>query len=174
MDRVFVSYSWNQGEWVWDRLVPVLKAGGIEILIDRERFKAGKDILGQMDKTQDQAGQHVLCLSAEYLESTACKHEMRRAIESDPAFSKGKIIPLLLDRTPVHASSPSRSPRAGKPICGVPIEPAFDPALQASGQDRCRDRPWTHSRCRRNWRASGSGPPNHFGSTPVYDRDSDW
>jgi hypothetical protein len=97
MGSVFVSYSWKQGDWVWDRLVPVLKAGGIEVLIDRERFRAGKDILGQMDKTQDRAGQHVLCLSAEYLESTACRHEMRRAIASDRDFSKGKIIPLLLD-----------------------------------------------------------------------------
>lgn len=101
MRTVFVSYSWKQGEWVWDRLVPVLKAGGIEVLIDRDRFKAGKDILGQMDKTQDQAGQHVLCLSAEYLASTACHHEMRRAIASDPKFSKGSIIPLRLDTTPL-------------------------------------------------------------------------
>ena len=94
MGKVFVSYSWKQGGWVWDRLVPVLRAGGIEVLIDRERFKAGKDILGQMNKTQGQAGQHVLCLSAKYLVSTACQHEMRRAIASDPDFSKGKIIPL--------------------------------------------------------------------------------
>jgi hypothetical protein len=101
MARVFVSYSWKQGEWVWDRLAPVLKAGGIEILIDRERFKAGKDILGQMDKTQDQARQHVLCLSAEYLKSMACQHEMRRAIASDPDFSKGNIIPLRLDTQPL-------------------------------------------------------------------------
>jgi TIR domain len=101
MGRVFVSYSWKQGEWVWDRLVPVLKASGIEILIDRERFKAGVDIVGQMDNTQDQAMQHVLCLSAEYLASKACQHEMRRAIASDPKFSKGNIIPLQLDTTPL-------------------------------------------------------------------------
>lgn len=101
MRSVFVSYSWKEGEWVWDRLVPVLKAGGIEILIDRERFTAGKDIRGQMDKTQDQAGQHVLCLSAEYLASAACQHEMRRAIARDPKFSKGNIIPLRLDTTPL-------------------------------------------------------------------------
>ena len=116
MGTVFVSYSRQQGEWVWDRLVPVLKAGGIEVLIDRERFEAGKDILGQMDMTQDHAGQHVLCLSAKYLASTACRHEMRRAIESDPNFSKGKIIPIRLDATPIPKELAGKRLRTPKPL----------------------------------------------------------
>jgi hypothetical protein len=116
MSRVFVSYSWKQGKWVWDRLVPVLKAGGIEPLVDRERFKAGKDILGQMDKTQDQATQHVVCLSAEYLKSVACQHEMRRAIASDPDFSKGNIIPLRLDMTPLPKELTARRLTTPKPL----------------------------------------------------------
>jgi len=32
MVKVFVSYSHRQGEWVWGRLVPVLKASGAEVL----------------------------------------------------------------------------------------------------------------------------------------------
>jgi hypothetical protein len=116
MGRVFVSYSWRQGEWVWDRLVPVLKAGGIETLIDRERFTAGKDILGQMDKTQDQAGQHVLCVSGEYLNSTACQHEMRRAMASDPGFRKVKIIPLRLDAQPLPKELAGKRLATPKPL----------------------------------------------------------
>ncbi len=71
MTKVFVSYCHAQGEWVWDRLVPVLKAGGAEVLIDRERFEAGKAIFGQMDAVQDQAERQLLVLSPEYLASKA-------------------------------------------------------------------------------------------------------
>ena len=38
--KVFVSYSHAQGEWVLDRLVPCLKAGGAGVLIDVERWES--------------------------------------------------------------------------------------------------------------------------------------
>jgi hypothetical protein len=80
MDKVFISYRHHQGKWVWDRLVPCLKAAGVEILIDTEEFKAGRTVVGQMDDVQDQADKHLLVLSPDYLESDYCAHEMRRAI----------------------------------------------------------------------------------------------
>jgi hypothetical protein len=47
--RVFVSYSHQQGQWVWERLVPILRAAGCaEVLIDRERFRAGRGVKGQV------------------------------------------------------------------------------------------------------------------------------
>jgi hypothetical protein len=92
--KVFVSYSHQQGDWVWDRLVPVLKAGGAEVLIDRERFTAGRALLGQMEATQDAAEVHVLVFSPDYLASKACLHEMERAIARDPRFEKGIVVPV--------------------------------------------------------------------------------
>jgi hypothetical protein len=89
MTKVFVSYCHAQGPWVWDRLVPVLKGSGAEVLIDRERFEAGKAIIGQMDAVQDQAERQLLVLSPEYLASKPCGHEMKRAIALDPDFSRG-------------------------------------------------------------------------------------
>lgn len=93
--KVFVSYSHRQGEWVWDRLVPVLKAGGAEPLIDRERFRLGRALFDQMDALQDEADIHLLCLSEDYLASAACRHEMERAIALDPD-RKGIVIPVKL------------------------------------------------------------------------------
>jgi hypothetical protein len=71
--KVFVSYCHTQGDWVWDRLVPCLRAGGAEVSIDRERFKAGQGLLGQMDATQDAADMSVLILSPDYLASSYCR-----------------------------------------------------------------------------------------------------
>jgi hypothetical protein len=99
--KVFVSYSHAQGDWVWDRLVPCLKAGGAEVLIDRERFTAGRAVVGQMDATQDLAERQLLLLTAEYLSSSACQHEMERALARDPTFANGVIIPVRRDDAPV-------------------------------------------------------------------------
>ena len=93
-NSVFVSYSHSQIRWVCDRLVPVLRAGGAEILIDYERFEAGKGLVGQMDGIQDTADVNVLVLTQEYLESDYCIHEMERAIALDPLFENGVVIPL--------------------------------------------------------------------------------
>jgi len=97
--KVFVSYSHVQGEWVLDRLVPCLKAGGAEVMIDVERFRAGGGVYRQMDATQDQADRHVLVLSAAYLASTPCLHEMHRAIALDPKFEHHIVQPMRRDDT---------------------------------------------------------------------------
>ena len=90
--KVFVSYSHAQGEWVWNRLVPCLKAGGAEVLIDRERFEAGRSLVAQMDDLQDRADVDVLVLSPQYFESGNCMHEMELAISRDPSFAEGVVV----------------------------------------------------------------------------------
>lgn len=78
--KVFVSYSHKQSGWVWNNLVPCLRAGGAEVSIDVERFHAGKDVTAQMDAEQDTSDFNLLVLSPEYLASAMCQHEMQRAI----------------------------------------------------------------------------------------------
>jgi hypothetical protein len=95
--KVFVSYSHQQGAWVRDALVPVLRASGAEVLIDWERLRAGHGVIGEMDKTQDRADRHVLAITGDYLSSKYCVHEMDRAIRLDPGFVNGKVIPVKLD-----------------------------------------------------------------------------
>ncbi len=92
--RVFVSYSHEQQDWVLDRLVPCLKAGHVDVLIDRDRFKAGLPVVGQMDALQDQADVNLLIFSPAYLASPFCTHEMQRAIDRDPTFTRGTVIPV--------------------------------------------------------------------------------
>ncbi len=93
--KVFISYSHKLEDWVWEYVRPCLHFGGAEVLIDKERFKAGKAVIGQMDDTQDKADIHVLVFSPDYLASSHCKHEMKRAIDQDPLFQQGIVIPVL-------------------------------------------------------------------------------
>ncbi len=95
MTKIFISYNHQQGKWVWERLAPCLKAGGAEVLIDRERFEVGKAVVGQMDALQGQADKHVLVLSEDYLKSDYCRHEMDRAVDLDPDFQLGTVMPVL-------------------------------------------------------------------------------
>ena len=105
MTRVFVSYSHAQGNWVKNCLVPLLRAGRAELLIDWERFKVGTTVIGQMDAIQVQADVNILCLTEQYLASKYCIHEMRRAISQDAMFVKqldrrvkrGLVVPIRLD-----------------------------------------------------------------------------
>jgi hypothetical protein len=89
--KVFISYSHAQRDWVLRRLVPCLKAGGAEVLIDRERFEAAKALVGQMDFIQDAADASVLVFSPEYLLSAPCRHEMERAIARDLVCTRPRV-----------------------------------------------------------------------------------
>lgn len=101
---VFISYSHRQGDWVWDRLVPCLRAGGAEVLIDREQFEAARALHRQMDDVQDRAELNVLVLSPEYLASKFCKREMTRAIGRDPTFERGIVLPIMRDACALPAA----------------------------------------------------------------------
>lgn len=92
--KVFISYSHTQIDWVSERLVPCLRAGGAEVLIDYEIFKAGRRVIGQMDLTQDRADISLLLISPEYLGSEYCQHEMHRAIARHQVSSEGTLIPV--------------------------------------------------------------------------------
>ena len=78
--KVFICYSHAQEQWDIARLTPCLRAGGAEVLIDRERFAAGKSVGGQMDAEQDKADVSVLVFPPEYARSDYCLHEMDRAL----------------------------------------------------------------------------------------------
>lgn len=97
MTKVFVSFSHQQGKWVSDRLVPVLKASGVKVLIDTEGFRAGYGIESEMDRTQDQADKQVLVITDAYLQSDYCQRELKRALALDGNFDQGILIPVRLD-----------------------------------------------------------------------------
>ncbi|MCB1037886.1 MAG: toll/interleukin-1 receptor domain-containing protein, partial [Acidobacteria bacterium] len=103
--RVFVSYSHQQGDWVWDRLVPVLKAAKIGVLIDVERSKGGLALEWQIEEWQKAAEASLLVLTPDYLKSEYCLREMARALARDPSMKEepARTIPLLREACPLPA-----------------------------------------------------------------------
>jgi hypothetical protein len=53
---------------------------------------------------QDKAERHVLVLSADYLASDMCRHEMERALKRDPVFADGAVVSLRRDDAAVPAT----------------------------------------------------------------------
>ena len=88
---VFISYRHHQADFVRRDLGPVLRAAGAgEVYIDVQRFTAGKELVAQMDATQDKADCTIAVLSPDYLASPMCMHEHDRAV------AKNNIIPVVL------------------------------------------------------------------------------
>lgn len=108
--RVFVSYCHQQEVWVLSDLVPCLRAGGVQVLIDRDRFTAGKAVIGQMDGLQDSAEATLAVLSPGYMASDVCRHEFDRAVARDPTFLNGTTIPVIREACDLPAALRAANP----------------------------------------------------------------
>jgi len=96
--KIFISYRHQQSEWVRTTLYPVLSAGGADIVIDYKLFEAGEAIRRQMKAAQVKADIHLLVFTPDYFQSDYCVEEMKRAFALDPDFSKGLVLPVILER----------------------------------------------------------------------------
>ncbi len=101
MAGVFISYSHKQSKWVRQVLVPCLKAAGVEINIDYERLEAAESLNDQIIRLQQESHKQILVLSEEYYVSEVCMAEMIRAVNGDPGFRSGCIIPVKIDGSPL-------------------------------------------------------------------------
>jgi len=96
--KVFISYRHQQAELVRTVLYPVLSAGGAVVVVDYKSFTAGLAVRRQMKAAQKKADIHLLVLTPDYFQSDYCVEEMQRAFALDPGFSKGLVLPVMLER----------------------------------------------------------------------------
>ncbi len=101
--KVFISYRHQQAEWVRTTLYPVLSAGGAEVVVDYKQFAASVAVRRQMKAAQNRADVQLLVLTPDYFQSNYCLEEMKRAFALDPDFSKGVVLPVLLERCELPA-----------------------------------------------------------------------
>lgn len=95
MAHTFLSYSHAQWDWVHDALAPLLRASGVSVAMDSDRFRAGELLPAQMRKEIAEASTVVLVFSKEYLQSANCQFEMHEAFSRRHEDSTLQVVGVL-------------------------------------------------------------------------------
>lgn len=92
---VFISYSHNDQTWVWEWLIPRLKAAGLRVCTDRESFEIGVPSLINMEQAVAASRHTLLVLTPAYLASEWTMYEQILAQTQDPSGLRRRTIPVL-------------------------------------------------------------------------------
>ncbi len=95
---VFISYSDREGEWVWNWLVPRLRAASLRICIDRESFDIGVPSLTNMERAVEQSRKTLLVLTPNWVESEWTNFEALLMQTDDPIGLQRRMLPLMLQQ----------------------------------------------------------------------------
>ena len=96
MFDVFLSHNRRQKPWVRE-FAQVLKAAGLKIFFDEESISPGEDIVRALESALENSKRVVFVITPSSLESDWVALETASAIYSDPAASKGKLVPVMLE-----------------------------------------------------------------------------
>jgi len=93
---VFISYSHNDKDWVYQRLLPSLEAAGLKVCIDFRDFEPGLPSLINMENAVERSRKTLIVLTPAWVESEWTAFESLLIQTDDPAARQRRIIPLLL------------------------------------------------------------------------------
>lgn len=93
---VFISYSHDDGTWVWDELLPRLEGEGLKVCIDDRDFEIGVPILSNIEQAVDNSRHTLIVLTPAWVESAWTEFESLLAGAADPAGRRRKLFPLKL------------------------------------------------------------------------------
>ena len=66
---IFISYSHQDADWVWQKLLPRLEGAGLRVCIDTRDFEIGTPSLVNMESAVDRSRHTLLVLTAAWVES---------------------------------------------------------------------------------------------------------
>jgi tetratricopeptide (TPR) repeat protein len=92
---VFVSYSHADRAWVWQWLMPRLKAAGLAVCTDHESFDIGVPVLVNMENAVATSRHTILVLTPAWVASQWAQFEGMLAQHHDPASLLQRTLPLL-------------------------------------------------------------------------------
>src|SRR5215218_8409074 len=104
MHDAFVSYSHKDRQWVVDRLVPPLRAAGLQVLTDMDdSFLLGAPSVENMERAVRESRHTLLVLTPNWIESDWGQFEGLLTTTADPAARARKLLPLLVRRCELPA-----------------------------------------------------------------------
>ena len=92
---VFISYSHADQDWVWNWLIPRLKAEGLILCTDQESFDIGVPSLVNMENAVLASRHTLLVLTPAYVESQWTLYEQILAQTLDPIGLRQRTLPVL-------------------------------------------------------------------------------
>jgi hypothetical protein len=92
---VFISYSHADADWVWDWLVPRLKAEGLAVCTDQESFDPGVPSLVNMENAVAASRHTLLVLTPAYLAGEWTLYEQILTQTQDPIGLRQRTLPVL-------------------------------------------------------------------------------
>jgi hypothetical protein len=94
---VFISYSHQDADWVWQKLLPRLESVGLRVCIDTRDFEIGTPSLVNMEAAVDRSHYTLLVLTPAWVESEWTDFESLLGGTSDPGGRRRKLFPLMLE-----------------------------------------------------------------------------
>lgn len=104
MNKIFISYSSKDKEWVRNWLLSQLESNGLHAHIDFRDFEIGQPSLVNMERAVEECAKTLLVLTPNYVQSEFTNFEALMLQVGDPIGLRKKILPLLL----VNCALPKR------------------------------------------------------------------
>ena len=92
---VFISYSHADQDWVWNWLIPRLKAEGLILCTDQESFDIGVPSLVNMENAVLASRHTLLVLTPAYVNSQWTLYEQILTQTQDPIGQRQRTLPVL-------------------------------------------------------------------------------
>jgi len=101
MNKIFISYSGKNADWVKTWLVPKLESHGVPAHVDYRDFEIGVPSVINMERAVEQCAKTLLVFTPDYVQSNFAQFEAIMLQTGDPMNLEKKIMPLMLQSCPL-------------------------------------------------------------------------
>ncbi len=97
MNKIFISYSSKDQDWVRNHLLLQLESNGLQARIDFRDFEGGQMSVLNMERAVEECAKTLLVLTPNYVQSQFTMFEAGMVQTLDPTGEKKKIVLILLE-----------------------------------------------------------------------------